>query len=80
MLTKSGVPLLVCDLWEHAYYLDHQNDRAGFLAAWWDRLVNWSFVADQYEASLGDGQSWAFPNPEAPDPAGGRSAEHEVSA
>jgi Fe-Mn family superoxide dismutase len=54
-------PLLVCDLWEHAYYLDHKNDRAGFLSAWWDLLVNWDFVARQYAASSGQGVGWRYP-------------------
>jgi superoxide dismutase, Fe-Mn family len=58
-------PLLVCDLWEHAYYLDHKNDRAGFLSAWWDLLVNWDFVDRQYAAALGQGASWRYPSPEA---------------
>ena len=43
--TPGFTPLLVCDLWEHAYYLDHKNDRAGFLSAWWNLLINWDFVA-----------------------------------
>lgn len=56
-------PLLVCDLWEHAYYLDHQNDRKGFLEAWFDRLANWSLAARQLAASRGDGDVWAYPAP-----------------
>ena len=36
-------PLLVCDLWEHAYYLDYKNDREKFLKATFD-VVNWDFV------------------------------------
>ncbi len=44
------VPLLVCDLWEHAYYLDFQSDRAGFLGGFIDRLVNWRFVAERINA------------------------------
>jgi Fe-Mn family superoxide dismutase len=54
-------PLLVCDLWEHAYYLDHQNDRKGFLEAWFDNLPNWAFAASQYAASRGQGEMWRFP-------------------
>ncbi|MEQ1501235.1 MAG: superoxide dismutase [Myxococcota bacterium] len=37
-------PVLTCDVWEHAYYVDHRNDRAAFLKAFW-KLVNWDFVA-----------------------------------
>jgi Fe-Mn family superoxide dismutase len=37
-------PLLACDVWEHAYYVDFRNDRAKYLDAFW-RLVNWQYVA-----------------------------------
>ncbi len=56
-------PLVVCDLWEHAYYLDHQNDRKGFLEAWFDALPNWDFATAQYEAALGRGEKWRHPAP-----------------
>ncbi len=42
-------PLLVCDLWEHAYYLDYQNERAAFLKSFVDKLVNWQFVGRRME-------------------------------
>lgn len=37
-------PLLTLDVWEHAYYIDHRNDRAGFIEGFWNH-VNWTFVA-----------------------------------
>ncbi len=43
-LTGNDRILLACDVWEHAYYLDHQNERARYLEGFW-RHVNWDFVA-----------------------------------
>jgi Fe-Mn family superoxide dismutase len=64
LLAHSGLtPLIVCDLWEHAYYLDHKNDREAFLKAWFDALPNWSFAAGQYAAARGDGEAWRHPAP-----------------
>lgn len=48
-LMWGGRPLFVCDLWEHAYYLDYQQDRAGFVRAVLDRLVNWRQVEARLE-------------------------------
>ena len=63
-LTESGLtPLLVCDLWEHAYYLDHKNDRKGFLEAWFDALPNWELAASQWSAARARGQAWRYPAP-----------------
>ncbi len=44
-LTSSATPLLTCDVWEHAYYIDYRNDRGQFLEVFLDRLLNWDFVA-----------------------------------
>jgi superoxide dismutase, Fe-Mn family len=62
LVTQEGVtPVLVCDLWEHAYYLDHQNDRKAFLEAWFDALPHWSFAGFQFKAAKGDGEPWRHP-------------------
>jgi Fe-Mn family superoxide dismutase len=44
-LADGQTPLVTCDVWEHAYYLDYQNRRPDFLQAFLDHLVNWDFVA-----------------------------------
>jgi Fe-Mn family superoxide dismutase len=61
LMTKDLTPLLVCDLWEHAYYVDYRNDRAAFLKAWFDALPNWAFAAEQLAAAKGQGAAWKHP-------------------
>ena len=48
-LTAGQTPLLTCDVWEHAYYIDYRNARPKYLESFWS-LVNWDFVAANYAA------------------------------
>ena len=44
-------PLLTCDVWEHAYYIDYRNSRLEFLRAYWN-IVNWQFVDSNLDQAL----------------------------
>ena len=48
-MTEGRKPLLTCDVWEHAYYVDTRNDRGAYLQNFW-QLVNWDFVRQQMAA------------------------------
>lgn len=46
-MTDGKTPLMTCDVWEHAYYIDYRNKRPDFLGAFW-KLVNWDFVSKNF--------------------------------
>ena len=54
---RGPIPLLVIDLWEHAYYLDRKNLRPDYLKAVLDQLLNWDFAA----RNLARGERWTYP-------------------
>ena len=55
---QDGNPLLTIDVWEHAYYLDHQNARPKYLDAVVDGKLNWRFASD----NLARGTTWKYPS------------------
>ena len=50
-LTRGDTPLLACDLWEHAYYIDYRNKRASYLEAFW-RVAAWGPAEARFEDSV----------------------------
>ncbi len=55
-LTQHKTPLLTCDVWEHAYYIDYRNARAKYVEMFWE-IVNWKFVANNLKLGI---VNWKF--------------------
>jgi Fe-Mn family superoxide dismutase len=49
---RSGlVPLMTCDVWEHAYYIDYRNRRADYIKSFWE-LLDWNIIGERYDEAL----------------------------
>jgi Fe-Mn family superoxide dismutase len=51
-LTQGAQPILTCDVWEHAYYIDYRNRRADFVKTFMESLVNWEHVETMFEQGM----------------------------
>jgi Fe-Mn family superoxide dismutase len=51
-ITENYFPIITCDVWEHAYYIDYRNGRAKYLDEFFENLVNWDFAQSNYADSL----------------------------
>jgi Fe-Mn family superoxide dismutase len=69
-VVHGQVPLLVIDVWEHAYYLDHQERRAAYVTGVVDHLLNWEFASRNFQRAGGR----AYGAAASPEPAGASSA------
>ena len=52
-ITKGHTALLICDVWEHSYYIDRRHQRPKYAETFLNDLVDWQVVADRLEAEIG---------------------------
>jgi len=52
-ITCGCSPIMVCDVWEHAYYIDQRNNRGQYIQNFWS-LLNWDFLSKNYETAMGN--------------------------
>jgi Fe-Mn family superoxide dismutase len=52
-IAHHQIPVIACDVWEHAYYIDYRNRRPDFVAAFLDHLVNWEFAVQNVDRQAG---------------------------
>ena len=51
-ITAGMKPILVCDVWEHAYYIDFRNKRPDYIKTFLDHLVNWEFAEKNFQMQM----------------------------
>ena len=56
-MTAGDKPLLTCDVWEHAYYIDQMNKRPAYVKAVLENLINWDFASENFAR----GTAWTYP-------------------
>jgi Fe-Mn family superoxide dismutase len=58
-MDRGVIPLLTCDVWEHAYYLDYQNKRERFIETFLDNLVHWGYASRRFDRASGPARAEA---------------------
>ena len=51
-ITEGEIPLINCDIWEHAYYVDFRNRRADYVSVFLSKLINWEFAENNYFSNI----------------------------